>query len=131
MPKRITDDAISTQRMLLAVPTPNRAVEVKRGERSVVLSVPIKPRWWMGPPLSWVLPYRDRRRVQLDSLGAQVWDLCDGRTTLERIIDRFADLHRLRFHEARLSVMAFIRMLVERNMVVLVFTDDPDPESQE
>jgi hypothetical protein len=107
-------------RLLDTVPVPNEAVRLVPRERGLVLWVPIEKRWWMGPPLAWVLPFRSEKGIALDALGAEVYRACDGATTTERIIEAFARHHRIRFHEARLSVLAFLRSLVARNLVVLV-----------
>ncbi len=73
----------------------------------------------MKPPISWVLPYREHRTVALDRLGREVYEAIDGRRDVESIVERLATAHRLRFHEARMSVMQFLRLLAERNIVIL------------
>jgi len=65
--------------------------------------------------------------VELDALGRQVFVACDGSRTTEQIVEEFAERHRLRFHEARLSVLTFLRSLVERNLVALVASKDAPP----
>jgi hypothetical protein len=112
--------------LLLAVPTANRAVRVEPQGQGMVLWVPVRQRWWMGPPLGWFLPFRKERGVALDAIGRQVYVACDGVHTTEQIIEQFAERHRLRFHEARLSVLAFLRSLVERNLIVLVTAEGPE-----
>jgi hypothetical protein len=116
----VTPKRIDLEKLLDAVPTANSAVRVERHGESVVLFVPIRKRFWMGPPFSWVLPYRKEKGFALDALGAEVFSACDGERTLEQIIEGFADRHRLRFHEARLAVTQFLRTLSERNLVALV-----------
>jgi hypothetical protein len=106
--------------LLDTVPVPNEAVRLVPRERGLLLWVPVQKRWWMGPPLGWVLPFRSEKGIALDVLGAEVYRACDGTTTTERIIEAFAHHHKIRFHEARLSVLAFLRSLVARNLVVLV-----------
>ena len=110
---------------LAAVPVVNRAVRQETRGEALVLFVPLRRRWWMAGPVSWWLPLRRERGVALDRLGREVWDLCDGRRDLEAVVDRFAQRHRLGFHEARLTVMQFLKMLVERKLLVLVGHADP------
>ena len=99
----------------------NEAVrEETRSESEMVLYVPLKRRWYMRPPFSWVFPFSRERAVGLDRLGREVWRACDGTTTMERIIEQFASRHHITFHEARISVMAFLRDLMRRGLVVLV-----------
>jgi hypothetical protein len=121
----VTAKRIDLEQLLDAIPTANAAVRVERQGESVVLFVPIRRRFWMGPPFSWLLPFRQEKGFALDALGAEVFSACDGERTLERIIEDFAEHHRLRFHEARLAVTQFLRTLSERNLVALVVQERP------
>lgn len=117
-PKPSADD------LLQSVPVRNdRAEQQVLDDGKVVLTVPLKKTWFMGPPLSWFMPIRNERRFELDALGAEVWDLCNNRRDMEQIIETFADRHQLTFHEARLSVSAFLRTLVERGCIVMAIPD--------
>ena len=106
--------------LLDAVPTLNQAVRAERRGASLILWIPIQRRWWMRGPLGWFLPFRREKGVELDALGQQVWEACDGQRRMEEIIEGFAHHHQLRFHEARLCVTQFVRSLLQRNLVVLV-----------
>jgi hypothetical protein len=118
--KKHTHDPISTGQSLDAVPTCNRAVRVERRGDTLILWVPTQRRWWMSGPLGWFLPFRREKGIELDALGQQVWQACDGERRIEQIIEDFAAEHRVRFHEARLSVMQFLRALMQRNLIALV-----------
>lgn len=112
--------ALNLTQTLAARPTRNAAVRQEMRGDALVLFVPIRRRWWMSGPVSWFLPLRDEKGVALDALGQEVWRVCDGQRHLEAIVEGFADRHRLGFHEARLTVMRFLRMLAQRNLLVLV-----------
>lgn len=118
--------ALDMEALLSAVPVANQAVRPQRNGRTLVLMVPVRKRWYMGPPISWLpgVHFRDEKGVALDALGEEVWGYVDGRRTTEEVIEAFAARHKLRFHEARLSVMAFLRMLMERNLIALVGRED-------
>ena len=107
--------------LLTAVVVASSVVKPRRRNGTLVLYAPIRRRWFMRP-LSFLpgVNFREEKGVALDALGEEVWESIDGVRTLEEVIERFAANHRLRFHEARLSVMAFVRMLMERNLVALV-----------
>jgi hypothetical protein len=110
----------SAGNVLDVVPVVNDAVRIERRESGLLLWVPLQPRWWMGPPLNWILPFRHEKGILLDDLGRQVLDACDGVATVEAIVEGFAARHRLRFHEARQSVLAFLKMLGQRYIVAFV-----------
>ena len=114
------DTRFASAELLEAVPVPNTLTVVESAdERELVLSVPLQRRWYMGPPVSWVLPFSKCRRIALDRYGMEVWRECDGMRTAERIVERFANRHRLGFHEARMSVLTFMRELTRRGFLVM------------
>lgn len=114
-------------RLLDAVPMANRAVRVEARGETLILFVPIRRPWWMQGPLSWALPFRREKGVALDQLGSEVWRACDGERTVERIIDEFAERHRIRFHEARNSVVSFLHSLLKKKLLVLAVSGAEAP----
>ena len=111
---------LSTSELLDAVPVRNRAVASESEKPDeVVLRVPLRKRWYTQSFLRLLFPFSTHRRVALDSLGIEVWGMVDGRSTAERIVERFAERHQLSFHEARLSVMLFLRELTQRGIIVM------------
>ncbi len=110
--------------LLDLVPTKNLALRLEPRGSALLVWVPTRKRWWMGPPIGWLLPFRPEKGIELDSLGQQVFAACDGSRTAERIVEEFAERHRLRFHEARWCVLSFLKSLVEKNLVALVASRD-------
>ncbi len=107
--------------MLCATPVRNHAARESRSDGDqVVVEVPRRRPGWLVPPLSWVVRPPGTRRIALDRLGTQVWSFCDGRRTVENVIDAMADAQRLTFHEARVAVTGYLRMLGERGALVVV-----------
>ena len=113
--------AISAVDLLDAVPLRSQTVQgEKRPDGGWLLRVPLRRRWYTKPPLTWLMPLSRERAIGLDRLGSEVWEVCDGRRTVQEIVDLFAAAHDLTFHEARLSVTAFLRLLTRRGLVVVV-----------
>ena len=110
--------------MLRAQPTRNSAARaVENGSTGVTLYVRRRRPAWLVPPISWVVPYSAEREVRLDALGRQVWQWCDGNLTVEEIVDRFKDEHRLTFHEARAAVTGYLQKLIQRGVLAIVIRD--------
>jgi hypothetical protein len=59
------------------------------------------------------------KKLQLDALGTSVWDLVDGKRSVRRITQIFAETHRLENREAEVSVTRFIRELGKRGLLGL------------
>lgn len=108
---------------LAAVPVRSREISWERtGDGFVRIRYPIRIRPWIaammrrfgltpGAPVF--------KKLELDLLGADVWELMDGDRSVEAIIRAFAERHRLGPAEAEVSVTAFIRELGRRGIVGL------------
>ena len=59
------------------------------------------------------------KKLQLDAMGTAVWDLVDGNRSVRRIVEIFAETHRLDNREAEVSVTGFIRELGQRGLLGL------------
>ena len=111
---------ISPVDILESVPILNESALIKRGSRGgALVEIPLKRPKYMIPPLSWVLPFSRMRRVKLDVLGVAMLDICDGRRTVEGVIEKFAMDNKLTFREAQLPVMEFLKNLSERGVLVI------------
>ena len=109
---------------LRAVPYVNRAMEMtRRPDGGALAEIPIPRPKFLMPPLSWILPVSTHRRVELEPAGRAVLDLCDGRRTVEGVIEKFAADHKLSFREAQLAITEFLHQLVARGLVAIVGTD--------
>lgn len=116
--------------MLAARPLHNAAAsERTTDDQHVLLTVRKHRPAWLVPPLTWWIKPRLTTTVELDPLGARVWALCDGRRTVEEIIERLAGELDLSFHEGRVAVTNYLKMLVQRGVLVITMpgasaTDD-------
>ncbi len=57
------------------------------------------------------------RKLHLDTLGTDAWNLVDGKSTVMGIIDAFATQHQLYHKEAEVSVTLFLRELGKRGIL--------------
>ena len=59
------------------------------------------------------------KKLQLDALGTSVWELLDGRRSVQQVIELFADKYHLHPKEAEVSVSQFLRALGRRDLIGL------------
>ena len=123
--KKQSERQVVVSRFLAAVPHRNAAMKLEPLSDGCLVSVPVRRPGWLVPPISWILPWSDVRRVQLDQPGAEVLNLCDGQRTGEEVVERFAEAHKLSFREGQTAVTQFLRQLLQRGIVALVGTEDP------
>ncbi|MCY2930547.1 MAG: PqqD family protein [Planctomycetota bacterium] len=112
---------ITTGQFLAALPMVNQAArQTPAPAGGTLVEVPIPRPRYLVPPISWILPFSGYRRIELDKLGTAVLQLCDGRRSVEKVIEKFAADHKLTFRESQLSVTQFLRMLTERGVIAVV-----------
>jgi hypothetical protein len=88
----------------------------------VFLEYPLTVRPWLAAVAKRLGKSRDVvqiKKLQLDAMGTAVWDLVDGQRSVRRIIQIFAETHRLNNKEAEVSVTSFIRELGQRGLLGL------------
>jgi hypothetical protein len=124
------DGRSSWERMLLALPIRNSSAAAEgHGAEAVELTVPRRRPKYLTP-LSWLVKVRPTRTIVLDRLGTQIWQSCDGKRTVEQVVEGFAQTHRLSFHEARTAVTGYLRELIERGAMAIVMPPPDDAENE-
>jgi hypothetical protein len=114
------DAPVSWKKMLDAVPVRNEAAKFEElasgGTRATVAR---KKPAWLVPPVSWVIRIKPHKSVILDPIGMAVCGACDGKRTIESIVDEFAGRHRLSFHESRVAVTEYLGRLVRYGILAI------------
>lgn len=88
----------------------------------IVIQYPVTMRPWMA---KWIQRFKGSspqigsRKLQLDSLGTEVWKMIDGKQTVRDIVDTFAKNHQLESREAEVAVTLFLRDLGKRGLIGL------------
>jgi len=75
--------------------------------------------WWIRA-ISLIFPVPGQRRIELDSVGKEVWEMCDGEHTLRDMIEKFEKRHKLTHAEAEWSLRNYLRDLGKRGLVGFV-----------
>ena len=91
---------------------PTKRVEEKDGKLYVTIEFR-RPRWQQILGADEVC----ERTFGLDPYGREVFDACDGKTNVDKIVKRFARNHHISVAEAEVSVSTFLKTLMSRGMV--------------
>lgn len=109
--------------VLASRPVRNPAIQWTRERRAesdkaslVLLKVPRRAdrigdwiaRWFKLP---------DHKKIELDEIGSDVWEMCDGRTTVEALTRAVCASYRLNRRQGETSVTAYLRMLAQRRLI--------------
>ena len=121
--RKQTNFQISRIESLQCTPVKNIQVEeihLETGE--VLLSYPARIRPWLASLMRKLGGQADKiliKKLQLDELGTDVWNLVDGKHPVEKIIQRFAEKYQLQSKEAEVAVTHFLRELGRRGIIGL------------
>ena len=92
------------------------ATEKSTGPGTWQVTVALRPTRWarflLRAPSAGV-----KKTFELDELGKFVWDACDGKTAVRRIIRKLADRYNLNQREAEVATVAFLQMLTRKGLV--------------
>jgi hypothetical protein len=108
-------EPIDRRRSLKSIPVMNRNVVVKPGEEgTLVISVTMQRKKGL---FSRFLPPVFERHLKLDELGSFVVSQIDGRKSVLDIIEAFIAKYDTNRRETELSVVSFLKSLVQRQLV--------------
>ena len=96
--------------------------ETRLESGEVLLEYPLTVKPWIAALVKRLGSPSDRvysKKIQLDVMGTAVWDLVDGNRSVRRIVQIFAETHRLENKEAEVSVTSFIKQLGQRGLLGL------------
>jgi len=60
------------------------------------------------------------KTIVLDELGSKVWGMCNAENTVEEMIGSFCREYKLNIKEAEISLLTYLKKLVERNLIGLI-----------
>lgn len=60
-----------------------------------------------------------QRTFELDALGREVYEDCDGRADVRKIVNNFAAKHKVSIAEAEISVTAFLKTLLSKHVIAI------------
>ncbi len=102
---------------LAACPVRNQAIAWERQENGrVLLSIPLQFSPWMKV-LKALSQLPEQRQIELDELGSDVWEWCDGATPVSELAGRLSARHKLNAREAELSLTQYLQTLARRRLL--------------
>ena len=120
---RSSKSELSREQALGCIPVKSvHVTEERRGADEIIIAYPMMVRAVLSRLLERFggRPEKVRiKKLQLDELGTEVWEMVDGRRTVREIVADFAAAHRLEPREAEVSVTHFLRMLGQRGLIGL------------
>ncbi len=110
------------QYALACLPVRNPECIEEQKEEGILLTYPVQAKPWLRKIFKGAAgrePEIIQRKLQLDSLGSSVWQMIDGRKSVEDISRSFQQQHKLGLREAEISVSEFMQQLGKRGLIAL------------
>ncbi|MGC8614341.1 MAG: PqqD family protein [Thermoprotei archaeon] len=115
-------------KFISSYPVQNPSVtSTKSDSGEYTIEIPLKkpPKW-----MTFFVTFPEKKTVRLDALGSFVWQLCDGRHTVQDIVTELADHYKLNKAEAAASVDKFLLELGKRGLVIFLVKPVHEADAQ-
>ena len=92
----------------------------KQGGGATLKASLAPPRWgrWL-----FRVPPGATKTYELDAIGVFVWNLCDGRTSVQQIIRKLAQHYNLNLREAEVPTIQFLQTLARKGLIGMTVTE--------
>lgn len=118
---------ISREAMLASRPLRNDAITWERDENGEVCITLMRVQTWKVTLLSKLFYIPDRKRLVLDEVGSGVWEMCDGKTSVETMIRRLSAQYKLNTKESEISLLHYLKQLGQKRLVGFLVEKDQVP----
>lgn len=108
---------IGREAMLKSKPARNEALTWETNENDEVIIRIERRTDTKAKILSKIFWIPESRTMMLDQIGAQVWEMCDGKTTVETMIRKLSEEHKLNLKEAEVSLLTYLKSLGKKHLI--------------
>lgn len=116
---------ITKEQMLKSKPIRNPEIDWQRYPSGEVAIIVKKKPKGMTKFIARMTGKEPIKKILLDSVGSFVWDLCDGKHTVEDIIKKLMEKYKLHRREAEASLLLYLQMLSQRALIGFIL---PKPQ---
>jgi hypothetical protein len=109
---RLTREAMMDSR-----PARNDLLEWEKTETGEAQIKVVRQETWKTRLLSKVFYIPETRTITLDEVGTEVWQMCDGHTSVATMIDCLRDRYKLDRKEAEVSLLSYLKTLGQKRFV--------------
>lgn len=114
--------------MLSSRPARNEALEWEKTDDDEVQVMVTRQETWRVRLLSKVFYIPKKRKITLDEVGSEVWQMCNGRTTVAQMIEALSDKYQLNRKEAEVSLLAYLKTLAQKRFVGFLIDGEKKPD---
>ena len=103
--------------MLNSRPARNEAVGWDKVESGEVQIKIVRQDTWKIRMMAKVFYIPKERKITLDEVGSEVWLMCNGKTSVEQMIESLSTKYQLNRKEAEVSLLSYLKTLGQKRFV--------------
>jgi hypothetical protein len=113
--------------MLSSRPTRNEALAWELNDSGEARITIVRQDSWRVRLLSKLFYIPKKRTITLDQVGTEVWNMCNGRTTVGQMIGTLSERYRLNRKEAEVSLLSYLKTLAQKRFIGFMVPGDRMP----
>ena len=98
-------------------PARNELLKWERNDKGEAQITVTRQDTWKVKLLSKLFYVPKDRTITLDEVGSEVWQLCNGNTSVAQMIDSLRDKYKLDRKEAEVSLLSYLKTLGQKRFV--------------
>jgi len=111
---------LSRETMLNSRPARNEELTWERNDDGEVQITVKRQENWKVRLISKIFYIPKNRKITLDEVGTEVWQLCNGRNTVAQMIEGLSDKYQLNRKEAEVSLLAYLKTMAQKRFIGFV-----------
>ena len=116
---RLTREAMMDSR-----PARNDILKWEKNETGEARITVVRQENWKTRLLSKVFYIPGERTITLDEVGTEVWQMCDGHTSVAKMIEGLREKYQLDRKEAEVSLLSYLKTLGQKRFIGFVLERD-------
>ena len=113
--------------MMSSRPTRNDSLDWETNDEGEVQISVVRQDTWKVRLLSKLFYIPKKRKITLDEVGTEVWQMCNGRNTVGDMIEQLSKTYQLNRKEAEVSLLQYLKTLGEKRFIGFVLEGEKSP----
>jgi len=110
--------------MLNSRPARNELIKWEKTDSGEARITVVRQDTWKIRLLSRIFYVPSERNITLDEVGTEVWQMCNGRTSVAQMIEGLRQKYKLDRKEAEVSLLSYLKTLGQKRFVGFVIEGD-------
>ena len=116
--------------MLASRPTRNESLSWENNDNGEVQVAIKRQETWKVRLLSKFFYIPRQRKITLDEVGSEVWQMCNGRNSVGKMIELLSEKYQLNRKEAEVSLLQYLKTLGQKRFVGFVLEGEDRPPAR-